>query len=163
MSAKESTIEIRDATLADTAVIAAFNQKLAAETEGEILDSKIIGAGVAALLVDKSKGRYWVALINGEIAGQIMITYEWSDWRNGNLWWIESVYVPERYRRQGVFSALYKHLQSLAENDPGVSGIRLYVEKQNARAKKTYLSLGMSVTNYDVMQTIFKPRAKDNA
>ena len=163
MSAKESTIEIRDATLADTTVIAAFNQKLAAETEGKVLDPQIIGAGVTALLTDKSKGRYWVALINGEIAGQIMIVYEWSDWRNGNLWWIQSVYVSEKYRRQGVFSALYKHLESLAENDPGVAGIRLYVEKENTRAKKTYLSLGMSETHYDVMQAIFKPRVNDNA
>ena len=163
MSLTEPTIHIRDGTLSDTTIIASFNQKMAVETEGEILDPELIHAGVAALLADQSKGRYWVAEINGEIAGQLMITYEWSDWRNGNLWWIQSVYVPEKYRRRGVFSALYQHLESMAESDPGVAGIRLYVEKENTHAKKTYLSLGMSETNYDVMQTIFKPSAKDNA
>ena len=119
---------------------------------------------VAAGLSDGFFGQYQGDFgPSGEIAGQLMITYEWSDWRNGNLWWIQSVYVPEKYRRQGVFSALYQHLESMAENDPGVAGIRLYVEKENTHAKKTYLSLGMSETNYDVMQTIRKPSAKNNA
>ena len=101
------TIRIRDATPADAAVIVDFNNRLAEETEGKSLDPELIGPGVASVLADSSKGRYWVAEIDGEAAGQVLVTYEWSDWRNGMLWWIPSVYVPEQYRRRGVFSALY--------------------------------------------------------
>jgi GNAT superfamily N-acetyltransferase len=153
--AKRLPIEIRDAVPADGPTIADYNARMARETEDKVLDPDMIGPGVAAVLEDLSKGRYWVAMIDGDIAGQLMVSYEWSDWRNGTIWWIQSVYVAAPFRRRGVFSALYKHVESLARQDETVSGIRLYVEKGNTRAKDTYLSLGMTMTEYDVMEAIF--------
>ena len=148
-------IEIRDATPRDAAVIADFNTRMARETEDKTLDPALIGPGVAAVLDGSTGGRYWVAVIGGETAGQLMVTSEWSDWRNGTIWWIQSVYVAAPFRRRGVFSALYKHVESLARRDQSVCGIRLYVEKANDRAKATYASLGMAMTDYDVMETVF--------
>ena len=148
-------IDIRQATPDDADTIAWFNQSLARETEDTELDSGVIQAGVAAVLGDPSKGRYWVASVDGVIVGQIMITYEWSDWRNGMLWWIQSVYVDSTHRRSGVFSALYKYVESLATSDPDVRGIRLYVENDNARAQATYEALGLVGDSYRVMETIF--------
>lgn len=149
------TISIRDATPDDRDTIAEYNSRISEETEDGPLDPSIIIPGVAALLTDRSKGRYWVAESDGQIIGQIMVTYEWSDWRNGMLWWIESVYVHADHRRKGVFSKLYRHVESQAETDPEVAGIRLYVEKDNVRAQATYASLGMSKTSYQIMQTLF--------
>lgn len=146
--------EIRDAVPADSAVIARFNSMMAEETEGRPLDADVIDAGVTNLLNDPGKGRYWVATAGGEIIGQIMVTYEWSDWRNGSLWWIQSVYVHTDYRRSGVFSALYRHVESLAREN-GARGLRLYVEHENERAQKTYLALGMVNPKYQVMEAIF--------
>ena len=154
-------IEIRDAVPADGATIADYNARMAEETEDKRLDPQVIGPGVAAVLGDATKGRYWVAIIDGEIAGQLMVSYEWSDWRNGTIWWIQSVYVAAPFRRRGVFSALYKHVESLAKQDGSTRGIRLYVEKGNMRAKDTYLSLGMTMTEYDVMEDIFDKGAQD--
>lgn len=147
-------IHIRDATPADQPVIASFNSRLAAETEGKILDEELIGHGVAALLADRTKGRYWLADIDGQIAGQMMVTYEWSDWRNGMLWWIQSVYVPAKFRRRGVFSAMYEHVASLVRADKDACGIRLYVEKSNLHAQDTYRNLGMIKPGYEVMESI---------
>lgn len=148
-------MQIRDATPADAATIAAFNDHMAEETESRSLADELIGAGVAAFLGDINKGRYWVAEIDGEIIGQIGVTYEWSDWRNGMLWWIQSVYIVRDKRRKGVYSALYGHVESLARADDGVIGLRLYVEKDNERAQATYEKLGMKMTNYQIMQTLF--------
>lgn len=147
-------IHIRDATSADQPVIANFNSQLAAETEGRILNEELIGHGVAALLADRTKGRYWLAVIDGQIAGQMMVTYEWSDWRNGMLWWIQSVYVPAQFRRRGVFSAMYEHVASLVRADKDACGIRLYVEKSNLHAQDTYRNLGMIKPGYEVMESI---------
>ncbi|MBT8092800.1 MAG: GNAT family N-acetyltransferase [Gammaproteobacteria bacterium] len=149
------TYEIRDATSADAESIARYNSAMASETEGRPLDPATIRSGVAALLDDRTKGRYWVAESDGEIVGQLMVTYEWSDWRNGTLWWIQSVYVNPEIRRQGVFSALYRHVESLASRAPDVCGLRLYVERDNRRAQKTYESLGMVSPNYLVMESMF--------
>jgi ribosomal protein S18 acetylase RimI-like enzyme len=153
-------IEIRDAVPADGATIADYNARMAEETEGKTLDPDVIGPGVAAVLEDSAKGRYWVAIIDGKIAGQLMVSYEWSDWRNGKIWWIQSVYVAAPFRRHGVFSALYKHVESLVRQDVNACGIRLYVEKANTRAKDTYSSLGMTMTEYDVMEAIFDEGAQ---
>jgi GNAT superfamily N-acetyltransferase len=155
------SIEIRDAVPADGATIANYNARMAEETEDKRLDPQVVGPGVAAVLGDATKGRYWVAISDGEIAGQLMVSYEWSDWRNGTIWWIQSVYVAAPFRRQGVFSALYKHVESLAKQDGAVCGIRLYVEKANTRAKETYEALGMAMTGYDVMEAIFDRGAED--
>ncbi|MDX1516392.1 MAG: GNAT family N-acetyltransferase [Woeseiaceae bacterium] len=149
------TPAIRDASIDDCDTIAEFNSRLREETEGGPLDPDVIGPGVRALLTDDGMGRYWVAEIDDRVVGQIMVTYEWSDWRNGMLWWIQSVYVHAEYRRRGVFSALYRHVEALAEATPGVAGLRLYVEENNARAQHTYVRLGMSMTRYQVMERLF--------
>jgi GNAT superfamily N-acetyltransferase len=149
------SITIREATLADAATIADNNSSMALETEGRALAPDIVGPGVTALLEDPQKGRYWVAEADGDVVGQLMVTYEWSDWRNGMLWWIQSVYVDPGYRRRGVFSSLYRHVESLASAEPGVCGLRLYVEKKNRRAQQTYAALGMTKPNYVVMESMF--------
>ena len=149
-------MKIREAVPEDAATIASFNSKMAQETEGRALDSALINPGVAAVLGDTGKGCYWVAEADGAIVGQIMITYEWSDWRNGTIWWIQSVFVDEDHRRQGVFSALYRHVEALARDDRDCCGIRLYVERGNSRAQQTYLALGMVKPGYEVMETDFR-------
>ncbi len=146
--------DIRDAVAADGPVIAANNSAMAEETEGHSLAAEVVGPGVDAVLADPGKGRYWVAEHEGTVIGQIMVTWEWSDWRNGMLWWVQSVYVAPDYRRQGVFSALYRFVEKVAR-DAGAGGIRLYVEKDNTRAQATYRALGMVDPGYRVMEDIF--------
>lgn len=146
---------IREARAADVEIIASNNAAMAVETEGKTLDPDVIGPGVARLLDEPGRGRYWVAEARGQVVGQLMITHEWSDWRNGDVWWIQSVYVHPDWRRKGVFSALYQRVQTLAEAEPDVIGIRLYVEENNTRAQRTYHALGMSRPNYVVMESMF--------
>src|SRR5438309_11067262 len=112
------SLSIRRATTADTAVVAEFNRRLAAESEGTTRDGATLRAGVRACLADPVKGVYFLAEEGGEIVGQICITYEFSDWRNGWMWWIQSVYVRPEARRRGVFTALYEHVEGLARRDP---------------------------------------------
>ena len=131
------------------------------ETESRALAPDIVGPGVAALLEDPQMGRYWVAEADSRIVGQLMVTYEWSDWRNGMLWWIQSVYVDKAYRRRGVFSSLYRHVESMTSAEPRVCGIRLYVEKENRRAQQTYAALGMTKPNYVVMESMFRRHGDD--
>lgn len=150
------SISIRVAAPTDATTIADYNNRLAEETEARTLIPDLIGGGVAALLADPSKGRYWVAESGDQVIGQIGITFEWSDWRNGMMWWIQSVYVHKDHRRKGVYSSLYQHVESLARIDPEVIGIRLYVEKDNARAQATYSKMGMKTTPYQIMQTFFE-------
>jgi ribosomal protein S18 acetylase RimI-like enzyme len=149
------TYQIRQASPADAPVIAEFNDRIARETESRSLDPAIIRPGVSNMLADPKKGHYWVAEQAGVVVGQIMVTYEWSDWRNGTMWWIQSVYVHPDHRRCGVFSALYRHVESLAKQTPQVCGLRLYVEEGNTRAQATYEALGMHRPGYVVMQTVF--------
>ena len=132
-----------------------FNLRLAEETEAIKLDPECVQAGVAALLSDPAKGLYFVAEFNGEVVGQVMITYEWSDWRNGNIWWLQSVYVHPRSRRSGVFRALFNHLVELARADHDVCGLRLYMHADNARARQSYQNLGMKQTRYEVFELAF--------
>ncbi|SUZ58761.1 uncharacterized protein METZ01_LOCUS11615 [marine metagenome] len=146
---------IRKASNNDINTIVTFNYLMAKETETILLDKNIVKLGVKSVITDPSKAQYWIAENNNEIIGQLMVTYEWSDWRNGDMWWISSVYVTENFRRCGVFSALYKHIEHMAKENPGCCGIRLYIEKQNERAQKTYLSLGMNDAGYDVMEVDF--------
>jgi len=155
-------VEIREALPADAATIAEFNSRMAIETEGKALDPDLINSGVSRLIADSTKGRYWVAVLDAEIVGQIMVTYEWSDWRDGVLWWIGSVYISDKHRRKGVFSMLYKHVESLAMSDPDACGIRLYVERDNERAQQTYRSLAMHDAGYRVMESIF-PSKEDSS
>ncbi len=148
------TIVIRDAGPADGPIIAEFNSRLSEETEGKSLDPSVIGPGVAAMLADPLKGRYWVAESEGEVVGQIMVTYEWSDWRNGTWWWLQSVYVRDDYRQSGIFKALYRYVEALAQGEESVVGIRLYVEKDNARAQAIYDKLGFADTGYQMQQKV---------
>ena len=156
-------VSIRRATVDDVAIIAQFNLALARETEDRVLDSARVQAGVAALLADEQKGRYWVAISDDRVVGQIMITTEWSDWRNGTMWWIQSVYVDADHRRRGIFSALHRHVESLARSDSQCIGIRLYVEHENARAQKTYVSLDFRKPGYEVMEIDFREMADEGA
>lgn len=150
-----SPIIIRSADTTDAEKIITFNQRMAEETESKTLPSETISAGVKRVLTDPNCGTYYVACDDKKIVGQLMITLEWSDWRNGWFWWIQSVYVEPDYRKQGVFRELYAHIKKLAVTKPDVCGIRLYVEKDNERAQKTYLNLGMDVTHYLLMEEEF--------
>lgn len=146
---------IRPGTVDDLAVIVEFNNAIAVETEHRQLDIPTLTKGVEALLRDPSKGRYFVAVEGNAIIGQTMFTFEWSDWRNGMFWWIQSVYVRPDRRGSGVFSALYRHIEQLAKQEGGVCGLRLYAEEDNARAQRTYEKLGMVRTGYRVFEVVF--------
>lgn len=139
---------IRKAELRDLDRIVEFNYNLAFETEDKRLDKNILNKGVKSLLEDRSKGVYHVCEVNGDVVGQIMYTYEWSDWRNGLFIWVQSVYVDKEYRGKGVFKRLYNHIKEMCDNDENICGIRLYVEFENQNAQKTYESLGMEKCNY---------------
>lgn len=147
-------LHLRRAGPSDAAIIVEFNCRLALESEGKVLDRAVLAAGVAAGLADPEKALYFVAESDGAVVGQLMLTREWSDWRNGWIWWIQSVYVLAEARRQGVFRALYKHVHVAAVADPSVIGLRLYVEEENHSAHKTYYSMGMERTSYLVLERI---------
>jgi ribosomal protein S18 acetylase RimI-like enzyme len=112
----------------------------------------VLTAGVEAGLADPGKACYFVAEDGGTVVGQLMVTYEWSDWRNGWIWWVQSVYVRPDYRRRGVFRALYRHVHQAAVAERGVVGLRLYVEQDNHRAQEVYRRLGMERTRYFVLE-----------
>lgn len=151
----EPSLHVRPAVVDDARVIEAFNRALARETEGRELDPGRIGPGVLAVLRDASKGRYLVAEREGRVIGQLMVTNEWSDWRNGMFWWIQSVYVVAEERGRGVFAALYRALEAEARSTAGVCGLRLYMEHHNDRARGAYLKLGMKPAGYEVFETDF--------
>ena len=146
---------IRLATLDDIDVIAEFNSLLAQETEGRTLDGALLKRGVSALLGDPAKGLYFLAIDGGKPVGQLMITTEWSDWRNGNFWWIQSVYVRKEVRGTGVFRQLYEHVLTEAQARTDVVGLRLYVDRQNEAAQATYARLGMSKSEYEMFELDF--------
>ncbi len=154
------TVQTRDAQAYDLDFIAGGNAAMALETEHKRLDPAIVRAGVQAAFDDPGRGRYFVAEIGGKVVGQLMITFEWSDWRNGVFWWIQSVYVAPPARRQGVFRAMYAHVERLAKETPGVCGLRLYVENDNIRAQQTYLGCGMVDAGYLVMETDYSGAVK---
>ncbi len=145
-------LTIRRGTPADTAVIVEFNRRLAEESEGKTLDVPLLTRGVTAALADPNKGPYFLAQDGDEIVGQMQITFEFSDWRNGWFWWIQGVYVRADARRRGVFRALYEHVVAAARREPDVIGVRLYVENENHAAQQTYLRLGMKWSDYRVME-----------
>jgi GNAT superfamily N-acetyltransferase len=145
-------LTVREASPADAAVVVEFNRLLAAESEGKQLDRTVLAAGVAAQLADPQKGRYFLAEETGDILGQVGLTFEWSDWRNGWKWWIQSVYVRADARRRGVFRALFEHVRQAALQDGRVVGLRLYVDKGNQGAQRTYERLGMQASGYFLLE-----------
>ncbi len=150
-----TALVIRRAAPSDAALIAANNSAMALETEGKVLDAATALRGAAALIADERKGFYLLAERAAGVAGQLMVTYEWSDWRNGTFWWIQSVYVSPESRRSGVFRALYRRLQEMAQDAGDVCGIRLYVETANAGAQSTYVALGMKRSHYELYEVDF--------
>jgi Acetyltransferases len=149
-------LNIRLAAASDVSIIAEFNTAMAKETEEIELNRESLRKGVEAMFADPSKGLYYIAESNREIVGQLMITYEWSDWRNATFWWIQSVYVHPEYRRHGVFRTLYRHIETIARTRGDVCGVRLYVEKENDRAQKAYEALGMKHSHYEMMEMDFE-------
>lgn len=148
-------ISIRAANEADIQVLAEFNIAMALETEQKVLPAKVIRAGISALFEDSQLGFYTVAAVDDQVAGALMITTEWSDWRNGLFWWIQSVYVKPAHRRAGVFSRLYQTIRQQAMHKPNVCGLRLYVERENLMAQQTYLKMGMEETAYRMFEEEF--------
>ena len=140
-------ITIRRATPDDAPSIIAFQQAMALETEGVELKSDVVTRGVMAVFRDGNKGEYYVAEENGAVVASLMITYEWSDWRNANIWWFQSVYVIPSYRRLGVFRMMYEHVKKEGVRQ-GIAGLRLYVDAGNTNAQKTYEAMGMNGAHY---------------
>jgi GNAT superfamily N-acetyltransferase len=146
------SITVRSAALTDLPIIARFNSLLAWETEHKRLDQQTIERGVRRALAAPNLCRYFVAEQGGQIVGQAMITIELTDWRDGVLWWFQSVYVAEPHRGQGVFKALFEHVRALAESDGEVRGLRLYVERDNERAQRVYQQLGLQPSGHLVFE-----------
>jgi GNAT superfamily N-acetyltransferase len=153
-------IRVRLARPDDLGTVVAFNADLAFETESKRLDPAVLARGVRVALAEPDRLRYWVAeeAETGLVVGQAAVTREWSDWRNGWLWWFQSVYVHPDARRRGVFRALFRHIRGDALSDPDVIGLRLYVEDGNERAQWTYQSLGMTPGGYHVLEELWPDR-----
>jgi len=149
------TIQIRYAQVHDAESITNFNIAMAQETEDKTLDFSVISAGVRKVFENPEYGFYLVAEEAERVVGSLMITTEWSDWRNRLFWWIQSVYIASDFRRRGVYSQLHHFVRKLAQEEPNVCGIRLYVENENHRAQKTYASLGMYKTHYQFFEEEF--------
>ena len=141
-------IKIRPGLLFDIQIIAEFQIRMAFETEQMKLDPPTVEKGVSAVFDDPSKGKYWLAEVDGNVVASLLAIPEWSDWRNGTVLWIHSVYVPVAYRKKGVFKKLYSHLKTMVETSPELRGLRLYVDKSNTAAQDVYNSLGMSGEHY---------------
>ncbi|HQY55028.1 MAG TPA: GNAT family N-acetyltransferase [Dokdonella sp.] len=148
-------ITIRAACLADTAFLVDCNAAMALETEHKLLDREVLKQGTEAVFADAQRGFYRIAERAGVAVGCLLVTHEWSDWRNGDWWWIQSVYVTAEARRGGVFSALYADVARQARATPGVVGLRLYVENENHAAQATYAALGMRDSGYRLLETVF--------
>lgn len=151
------TLHIRPARAEDADLLARWAQAMALETENKILPDADVRPGIARGIADPTLARYFVAERDGVPAGTLMFTFEWSDWRNGLWWWIQSVYVPPEFRRQGIYRALYAYVRALAQADAGVCGIRLYVEKDNRNARSTYEALGMQDAHYRIYEQDIRP------
>ena len=148
-------ITIRRAANDEAETIAQFNIAMAKETEDKTLDADTVLAGTKSLFAKPEFGFYVVAQVDTQVVGSLMITYEWSDWRDGLFWWVQSVYVLPEFRRQGVFRALYEYVSNEAQNADDVSGLRLYVENENLNAQKTYRDMGMAECDYKMFEQMF--------
>jgi ribosomal protein S18 acetylase RimI-like enzyme len=143
---------VRPAEARDLEALVGFAAAMAHETEGKALDGPTLRAGVAALLADPGRGRTFVVESGGAVVASLMLTFEWSDWRNGFWWWIQSVYVAPGERRRGHYRRLHGHVRALAAAQPDVCGLRLYVENDNAGAQATYRRMGMHEAPYKVFE-----------
>ena len=149
-------MNIRTANLEDVDSLVEFNQAMAFETEGKTLDAQILRSGVNAVLHDKQKGFYAVAESKSKIVGGLMVTFEWSDWRNNWFWWIQSVYIVPEFRGKKIYSGLYDFVKQNAEEKGNVCGFRLYVERENTNAQKVYEKCGMEASHYLMFEEIIK-------
>lgn len=145
-------LEIRPARPGDARAIVEFQIRMARETEGLELDLPTVTRGVRAVFDDPSKGEYWVAEAGGRVVSSLMTTYEWSDWRDGTVLWVQSVYVLPEMRGSGVYRRLYEHLRERVRSSPGLMGIRLYVDRRNTAAQRVYERLGMSREHYEMFE-----------
>lgn len=146
-------LEIREAVEGDLGFLVENNLAMARETEGKSLDRRRLERGVARVLQDRSLGFYLIAEEEGDALGQLLLTFEWSDWRDGLFWWIQSVYVRPGWRRRGIYAALYREVLARVESSEDVCGVRLYVESTNEVAREVYGRLGMTETSYRLMET----------
>ena len=153
----QSDFHIRLAEPRDLESLVTYNMALAWETEGRQLERSLLQSGVESILTDSAKGFYVVMehLPTGQTIGQLLITFEWSDWRNAVFWWLQSVYVHKEWRRQGVFKTLYDYVLQEGERRGNVAGIRLYVEQDNAIAQEVYAQAGLSAAPYKVFENDF--------
>ena len=145
-------IHVRAATVSDADILVDFQMRMAQESEGIALDLPTVRLGVAAVFADPGKGRYFIAESDGQVVGGLLTVPEWSDWRNGTVLWIHSVYVSADFRRQGVFRAMYSHLKSKVESDSSLRGLRLYVHRDNNVAQRTYSEMGMDGEYYKLFE-----------
>jgi ribosomal protein S18 acetylase RimI-like enzyme len=148
----DGDLQIRAAERSDAAAIAAFQLRMARETEGLELDRATLDRGVEAVFADPGKGAYWVAERGGQVVGSLLTTFEWSDWRDGVVLWIQSVYVTSEERGRGVYRALYERVKRQVEESARYKGIRLYVDRRNAAAQRVYERLGMSREHYELFE-----------
>lgn len=152
----ETLIEVREARPEDAATIVLFQQQMAWETESYRLDGEIVSKGVDAVFADRGKGIYYVAEIAGEVVASTLTVPEWSEWRNGTVIWIHSVYVVPKARCKGVFRSIYRTLREMVEGDEALCGLRLYVERENEHAQNVYRALGMSDEHYTMFEWLKK-------
>jgi GNAT superfamily N-acetyltransferase len=145
-------VTFREARHGDAGAIINFQIAMARETEELELDRDVLTRGVEGVFADPSRGRYFVAESDGRVVGSLLITYEWSDWRNGMVWWIQSVYVQPEYRRRGIYGGLYAYIKTIVEPNPAIRGIRLYVDNRNVPAQQVYARLGMEGEHYRVFE-----------
>ena len=147
-------ITIRRALSEEFTEISEFQERMALETENLILNASTVQKGVSAVLADPSKGLYFVAEADGLVVGSLLVTYEWSDWRNGQVLWIQSVYILPEYRNKSIFSRLYNHIKQQVQEDNNLVGIRLYVDKANTAASDIYAHCGMDGDHYRLFEWI---------
>jgi GNAT superfamily N-acetyltransferase len=145
-------ITIRKAMKTDIPMLVNFQERMAFETEGISLDNAVLTAGVEALFAEPSRGNYFVAVDDDRVVASLLITYEWSDWRNKTIFWIQSVFVNPVHRRKGIYSQMFQHIKEIVTNDDAVGGIRLYVDRTNINAQQTYSALGMNGEHYQVFE-----------
>ena len=160
MNPAPAAVQVRDALAADLEFLVESNAAMALETEHKLLDRAILARGVAGVLQAPARGFYLVAERAGQPVGCVLVTREWSDWRNGDWWWLQSVHVVPAARRVGVFRALHAEVEQRARRAPEVIGLRLYVERANHRAQATYRAFGMDETGYNLFERLFPVAAQ---